>query len=167
METRQERELAVYQMLDRLGIGWQRWDHPAVATIEDCWEIGRRMGVPMCKNLFLCNRTHTEFYLLMMPGEKQFKTKEVSKQIPTSRLSFAEAEYMEQYLHISPGAVSVMGLMNDTGHHVKLLIDEPLLADEYLGCHPCVNTSSIKVKMQDVISIFLPATGHDYQVVHL
>ena len=103
----------------------------------------------------------------MMPGEKQFKTKEVSKQIPTSRLSFAEAEYMEQYLHISPGAVSVMGLMNDTGHHVKLLIDEPLLADEYLGCHPCVNTSSIKVKMQDVISIFLPATGHDYQVVHL
>ena len=95
METRQERELAVYQMLDRLGIGWQRWDHPAVATIEDCCGIGRRMGVPMCKNLFLCNRTHTEFYLLMMPGNKPFRTKDLSSQIRSARLSFADAPHME------------------------------------------------------------------------
>ncbi len=167
MEMRQERELEVYRLLDSLGIAWERWDHPPVATIEDCEEIGNKMGVPMCKNLFLCNRTHTEFYLLMLGGEKTFRTKEISKQIPTSRLSFAEAEYMEEYLHISPGAVSVMGLMNDKEHHVKLLIDASLLEEEYLGCHLCVNTSSIRLRTEDVIRVFLPAVGHDYRVVNV
>ena len=74
---------------------------------------------------------------------------------------------MLEYLDIEPGAVSVMGLMNDSGKHVQLLVDEDVLQKEYLGCHPCVNTSSIRLRMSDVFDIFVPSTGHDKVVVHL
>ena len=116
----------------------------------------------MCKNLFLTNSQRTRFYLLMLPGEKKFKTKDLSKQIQSARLSFAEGMYMESFLDISPGAVSVMGLMNDREQQVQLLIDREILQEEDLGCHPCVNTSSLKLKMKDMLEIFLPATGHDF-----
>lgn len=74
---------------------------------------------------------------------------------------------MEEYLHISPGAVSIMGLMNDKGNHVNLLIDEDVLKEEFLGCHPCVNTASLRLKTGDVIEKFLPFVKHEYRVVHL
>jgi Ala-tRNA(Pro) deacylase len=121
----------------------------------------------ICKNLFLCNRQKTAFYLLMMPGDKKFKTKELSAQIQSARLSFAEPQDMLKYLDIEPGAVSIMGLMNDTKHCVQLLIDEDVLKGEYIGCHPCVCTSSLKIRTDDIINLFLPATGHTYQTVVL
>ena len=160
-------ERAVYEFLNKLGMYWERWDHAPAATIADCEEVGGRMGVSMCKNLFLCNRQHTQFYLLMLPGEKPFRTKEVSGQIPSSRLSFAEPEYLLRYLGLEPGAVSVMGLMNDRRNQVELLIDRQILGEQYLGCHPCVNTSSIKLKMREVLEIFLPAVRHGYKTVEL
>ena len=135
--------------------------------MEACNEIDAVLGVVICKNLFLCNRQKTRFYLLMMPGDKKFKTKELSSQIGSARLSFAEPEDMLKYLDIEPGAVSVMGLMNDRDHQVQLLIDEDVLTGEYLGCHPCVCTSSLKMKTADVVDRFLPATGHTYQTVRL
>ena len=135
--------------------------------MEACNEIDAILEVVICKNLFLCNRQKTKFYLLMMPGDKKFKTKELSKQINSARLSFANAEAMLEYLDIEPGAVSIMGLMNDKNHAVQLLIDEDVLKDPYLGCHPCVCTSSLKIKTSDVIEKFLPATGHTFQTVHL
>ncbi|MDE7428950.1 MAG: prolyl-tRNA synthetase associated domain-containing protein, partial [Lachnospiraceae bacterium] len=118
-------------------------------------------------NLFLCNRQKTDFYLLMMPGLKKFKTKELSAQLGTARLSFAEAEYMEEFLNITPGSVSVMGLMNDKEHRVRLLIDQELLQDEFVGCHPCVNTASLKIRMKDILEKFLPHVAHDYTTVEL
>ena len=121
----------------------------------------------MCKNLFLCNRQKTNYYLLMMPGDKKFKTKELSKQIGSARLSFADADAMLQYLDIEPGAVSVMGLINDKEHMVQLLIDEEILKEEYIGCHPCVNTSSLKIRTSDILDKFIPATGHSFQTVVL
>ena len=121
----------------------------------------------ICKNLFLCNRQHTQFYLLLMPDGKKFLTKELSRQIGSSRLSFAGAEYMERLLDITPGSVSVMGLMNDSENQVRLLMDEDLLREEYLGCHPCINTSSIRIRTKDVLDIFLPAVHHDMEAVHL
>jgi len=142
-------------------------DHEHAETMEACEEIDKIMDVVMCKNLFLCNRQKTAFYLLMMPGDKKFKTKELSSQINSARLSFAEAEDMLKYLDIEPGAVSVMGLMNDKDHAVKLLIDEDVLKDEYIGCHPCVNTASLKMRTDDVIKKFLPAVEHEYMTVHL
>jgi Ala-tRNA(Pro) deacylase len=161
------REIRTYDLLDSLGIPYRRTDHEAAGTMEACNTIDAVLGVVICKNLFLCNRQKTAFYLLLMPGDKKFKTKELSRQINSARLSFAEPEDMLKYLDIEPGAVSVMGLMNDRENKVKLLIDEDVLADEYFGCHPCVNTSSLKLKTRDMIDRFLPAVGHGWQTVHL
>lgn len=166
-EGRLPREMAVYELLCELGIPYKRMDHEAMATIEACRGVDELLGITMCKNLFLCNTQKTQFYLLMMPGDKKFKTKEVSGQIGSARLSFASEEFMEEFLHISPGAVSIMGLMNDKQNHVRLLIDEDVLKEEYLGCHPCVNTASLKLKTADVISKFLPYVGHEYTAVRL
>ena len=167
VEGRLPREVRTYDYLDKLGIPYQRTDHEAADNMEACYEIDKVLGVVICKNLFLCNRQKTNFYLLMMPGEKKFKTKELSSQINSARLSFAGAEDMLRFLDIEPGAVSIMGLMNDTEHEVQLLIDEDVLKDEYVGCHPCVCTSSLKLRTQDVMEKFLPATGHTAKVVHL
>lgn len=164
---RLEREIRVYDFLDELGIAYERVDHEKAETMEACREIDETLGTTMCKNLFLCNRQKTKFYLLMMPGEKPFKTKELSAQIGSARLSFATEEFMLEYLDILPGSVSVMGLMNDTENHVQLLIDEDTLADAYIGCHPCVNTSSIKVKTSDILEKILPAVHHEMIVVKL
>lgn len=161
------REIRTYDLLDELGIEYYRTDHEAAGNMEACLKIDAVLGVLICKNLFLCNRQKTHFYLLMMPGDKKFKTKELSAQIQSARLSFGEAEDMLKYLDIEPGAVSIMGLMNDKDRKVQLLIDEDVLAEEELGCHPCVCTSSLKMKTADVIEKFLPATGHEYQTVHL
>lgn len=161
------REMEVYRLLERLAIPFKRLDHEPMATIEACRGVDEILGIHMCKNLFLCNTQRTSFYLLMMPGEKKFQTKEVSKQIGSARLSFAPEEFLEEYLHILPGAVSVMGLMNDADNHVKLLVDADVLKEEFLGCHPCVNTASIKLRSRDVFDIFLKEVHHDMTVVHL
>lgn len=166
-EGRLPREMRTYDFLDGLGISYLRTDHAPALTMEDCDEIDAVLGVVICKNLFLCNRQKTKYYLLMMPGGKKFKTKELSSQIGSARLSFAEPDAMLRYLDIEPGAVSVMGLMNDRDGAVSLLIDEDVLRDEYVGCHPCVNTSSLKLRTADLVSKFLPAVGHGFSKVHL
>ncbi|MCR4867580.1 MAG: prolyl-tRNA synthetase associated domain-containing protein [Lachnospiraceae bacterium] len=166
-DGRLDREIKTYDFLDKLGIEYKRTDHDPATTMEACTKIDEVLGVVMCKNLFLCNRQKTCFYLLLMPGDKKFKTKELSNQIDTARLSFAQEEDMLRFLDIEPGAVSVMGLMNDTGNEVRLLIDEDVLKSEYIGCHPCVCTSSLKIKTKDILNKFLPATCHEYVTVHL
>ena len=166
-DGRLPREIRTYDFLDGLGIPYKRTDHERADNMEACNEIDKVLGVLICKNLFLCNRQKTKFYLLMMPGDKKFKTKELSSQINSARLSFADPADMLKYLDIEPGAVSIMGLMNDKEHAVQLLIDEDVLKDEYLGCHPCVCTSSLKLRTSDVVDKFLPATGHVYSTVHL
>ena len=161
------KEMAVYELLDELEIPYFRVDHKEAATVDDCHDVDEALGIHICKNLFLCNRQKTDFYLLMMPGLKKFKTKELSSQLGIARLSFAEAEYMEAFLNITPGSVSVMGLMNDKEHRVRLLIDQELLQDEFVGCHPCVNTASLKIRMKDILEKFLPHVAHDYTAVEL
>ena len=164
---RLEREIKVYELLEKLGIEYQQVDHEAANTMEACEEVDKILGVQMCKNLFLCNRQKTNFYLLLMPGDKPFKTKDLSKQINSARLSFAEPEFMEEFLDIKPGAVSVMGLMNDSEKQVQLLIDKPVAEEEYIGCHPCVNTSSVKLKIKDLLEVFLPDVKHEPIMVEL
>ncbi len=161
------KEVRVYDLLDRLGIIYGRIDHPAAMTMEACVEIDKAMDTAMCKNLFLCNRQCTDFYLLMLPGDKVFKTKELSRQIGSSRLSFGSGEYMEALLDITPGSLSVLGLMNDKENKVQLLIDEELLTAEFIGCHPCVNTSSLKLKTRDLLDTIIPAMGHCMRTVTL
>ncbi len=166
-EGRLPREIRVYDFLDSLGIPYQRTDHEPADNMEACDRIDAVLGVLICKNLFLCNRQKTNFYLLMMPGKKKFKTKELSSQIQSARLSFAGPDDMLRLLDIEPGAVSVMGLMNDHDREVQLLIDEDVLKDDEVGCHPCVCTSSLKLKTRDVLEVFLPAVNHTYRTVHL
>ena len=166
-EGRLEREIRTYDFLDTLGIHYQRTDHERADNMAACNEIDTVLGVIICKNLFLCNRQKTAFYLLMMPGDKKFKTKELSAQINSARLSFAEPSDMLRFLDIEPGAVSIMGLINDRDHAVNLLIDEDVLEGEYIGCHPCVCTSSLKIRTKDITGVFLKATGHSYRTVQL
>lgn len=166
-ENREAREVRVYDFLDELGIEYIRTDHEPADTMEACNRIDSVLDVVICKNLFLCNRQKTVFYLLMMPGDKPFKTKELSSQINSARLSFASPEAMLEYLDIKPGAVSIMGLMNDKENNVKLLVDEDVLKDEYIGCHPCVNTSSLKLRTKDVFDKYLKAVSHTATTVTL
>ena len=172
-EGRLDKEIRVYDLLDSLGVEYQRIDHEAAMTMEACEEIDRTLsegeekGVAICKNLFLCNRQETDFYLLLIPGDKSFKTKYLSAQIGSSRLSFAKPEYMEKYLDITPGSVSIMGLMNDHEKKVQLLIDEDVLKDECFGCHPCINTSSLKIRTKDLVEKIIPAMGHEPKIVKL
>ena len=166
-QGRLDKEIRVYDFLDSLGVTYQRIDHEAAMTMEACEEIDRMLAAPICKNLLLCNRQETQFYLLMLPGDKVFKTKELSAQIGSSRLSFAKAEYMEQYLDITPGSVSVLGLMNDKDRMVRLLIDEDVLKDPYFGCHPCINTSSLKFTTKDFTEKIIPALEHEPIIVNL
>lgn len=160
------KEQKCYDMLDRLGVEYAGVDHEHADTIEVCHEIESTLGAKICKNLFLTNRQQTEFYLLLMPGDKPFKTKLLSKQIGTARLSFASSEHMQELLDITPGSVSVLGLMNDGGR-VHLVIDSDLLKNEFIGCHPCINTSTLRIRTSDILEKFLPEVGHEYAVVEL
>ena len=155
------KEIRVYDLLDSLGISFERVDHAPAMTMEVCAAIDEVLEATICKNLLLCNRQGTAFYLLMLPGNKVFKTSVLSKQIGSSRLSFASAEAMEQFLDITPGSVSVMGLMNDHENRVQLIMDQDVLKGEYIGCHPCINTSSLRFKTADLMEKILPAMGHE------
>ena len=159
--ARLPKEIRVYDMLDRLGVEYEYVDHPAAMTMEDCLAVDRILDAVISKNLFLCNTQKTRFYLLMMPGDKKFRTKELSKQIGSARLSFAPEEFMEELLDITPGSVSVMGLMNDHDNRVQLLMDEDVVKGEYFGCHPCINTSSLRLKMSDLMEKILKEVHHE------
>ena len=166
-DGRLDKEIRCYDLLDRLGVEFQRIDHEAAMTMEACVEIDKVLDATICKNLLLCNRQCTAFYLLMIPGDKVFKTSVLSKEIGSSRPSFAKPEYMLEYLDITPGSVSVLGLMNDHDHHVELLMDEDVLKGEYFGCHPCINTSSLRMKTADLMEVILPAVHHTPRIVTL
>ena len=157
---RMEKEIRVYDLLDKVGVDYHRVDHEPAMTMEACEEIDKVLCAPTCKNLLLCNRQETDFYLLLMQGDKPFKTKDLSAQLGVSRLSFAKGEYMEEFLDITPGSLSVMGLMNDRDFRVKLVIDSPILQEEYIGFHPCINTSTLRVKTSDLLEKLIPAMGH-------
>ena len=164
---RLEKEIRTYDLLDRLGVAYERVDHAPAMTMEVCQAIDEVLQATICKNLFLSNRQETAFYLLMIPDTKVFHTKDLSAQIGSARLSFAKPEYMEKFLDITPGSVSVMGLMNDKENQVQLLIDEDVLKGGYIGCHPCMNTSSIRFRTNDLIEKILPAMGHSFIKVKL
>ena len=167
MEGRLPKEVRVYDFLDQLGIDYFRVDHEAAMTMEACVAVDEALGTTMCKNLMLCNRQCTDFYILLTPGEKKFKTSVLSKQIGSSRLSFADGEYMEQFLDITPGSLSVLGLMNDRQKRVQLLVDKDVLTGECIGVHPCVNTASLKIKTADLTEKIIPAMNHEPTYVEL
>ena len=167
VKERLKKEVRVYDLLDELDIEYWRIDHEVAQTMEDCEEVDRILDAVICKNLFLCNRQKTKFYLLMMPGEKVFKTKDLSKQLGVARLSFASPEDMLRLLNITPGSVSVLGLMNDKENEVQLVIDKPVLEDEKFGCHPVINSSTLAIATKDLMEKILPAVHHEAILVDL
>lgn len=164
---RMEKEIRTYDFLDTLGVPFDRIDHDPAMTMEDCVEVDKIFGATMCKNLFLCNRQKTHFYLLLIPRDKHFLTRELSGQLGVSRLSFADGEHMQRYLDITPGSVSVMGLMNDKENNVQLVIDRDVVKAEWFACHPCINTSSIRFSMKDFLEKIIPALKHEAVYVDL
>ena len=164
---RLEKEIRTYDLLDSLGIDYQRVDHPAAMTMEDCAAVDQVLQATTCKNLLLCNRQKTDFYLLLIPGDKAFKTSVFSKLIGSSRLSFADPEFMEAFLDITPGSLSVLGLANDRDNRVKLVIDQDVLAGEYIGFHPCINTATVRFTVKDLTERIIPAMGHEPQYVEM
>ena len=167
MAGRLDKEIRCYELLDSLGIDYKRIDHDAAMTMEACQEVDAAFGADLCKNLLLCNRQCTDFYLLLTPGDKPFKTKLLSAQLGCSRLSFADGSYMEQFLDITPGSLSLLGLMNDKDNRVQLLIDEDLLKGAYIGCHPCINTSTVRLHTEDALQKLIPAMNHTPRFVQL
>ena len=162
-----EKVLESFALLNQLHIPYSRVEHEPAETMEACAAISDALGIRICKNLFLCNRQKTDFYLLTMAEDKPFHTKDLSAQIGSSRLSFAPPEAMERLLDITPGSVRVLGLMNDLENQVQLLIDEDVLRAPVFGCHPCINTSSLRLATADLTARILPAMHHTYRTVTL
>lgn len=167
VDAREPVEQRCYDFLDSLGLRYWRVDHERAETIAMCEEVETVLGCKICKNLFLTNRQQTDFYLLLMPGEKPFKTKLLSKQIGTARLSFATPEHMRQYLGLTPGSVSVLGLLNDREKKVRLLLDSDLKKESDFGCHPCLNSASLRFSTEDLLRRVLPALGVEATWVEL
>lgn len=166
-ENRLQKEIETYNILDELNIQYTGINHDEAFTIEALQEVEKLLEVKVCKNLFLCNSQKTKFHLLIMPGEKKFLTKNLSKQINSARLSFADGRFMEELLNITPGSLSILGLIFDKERKINLIIDKEVLEYEYLGFHPCVNTATLKIKTSDIIEKFLPHTGHETTIVEL
>ena len=163
----EEAEAACLALLEKLHIPFAGLTHDPADTIELCRQIESRLGAPIVKNLFLCDRQKTSFYLLIMPGDKPFKTKYLSKQIGSARLSFADADSMEALLGVKPGSASILALMNDTDRRVRLLLDSDVLGHGTVGFHPCRNTSTLRLKLADLLNVFLPALGVTPETVTL
>lgn len=166
-KERLPKEQKVYSLLESLEVSYTYLDHEPADTMEQCLALEQLLNVRICKNLLLCNAQKTRFFLLMMPGEKKFRTAVFSKKMGCARLSFADAAHMEELLDLTPGSVSVLGLMNDTQKQVELVIDEDVLREEFIGCHPCINTSTLKIRTEDLLTRLLPAMEHPYQTVVL
>lgn len=164
---RLEKECAVYELLEQLDIPFTRADHPAAFTMEECEAVSQALHTPICKNLFLCNRQKTAFYLLLLPASKPFRTKEITAQLGCARLSFAGEEQLASLLHLTPGSATIFGLQYDTENRVQLVVDRDLLDEAYFGCHPCINTSTIRLKTSDVFDRLTHALHHDYTLVTL
>lgn len=166
---RLEKEIRTYDLLDALGLEYWRTDHAFLRadTMEDCMVIDDCLGATVCKNLFLCNRQKTNFYLLLMPADKPFRTKEITSQLGCARLSFASEDAMEQLLQLTPGSATIFGLMHDTENRVQLLVDRDLLGEATFGCHPCINTSTIRMQTSDVFDKLTTALHHPYTIVTL
>ncbi len=164
---RLEKECAVYDLLEQLNIPFTRADHPAAFTMEECEAVSQALHTPICKNLFLCNRQKTAFYLLLLPASKPFRTKEITAQLGCARLSFAGEEQLASLLHLTPGSATIFGLQYDTENRVQLVVDRDLLDEANFGCHPCINTSTIRLSTSDVFDRLTHALHHDYTLVTL
>ena len=165
IDSRQEKERKCYDFLSKLGIDYEVVDHEEASDMDRCREIESVLGVKICKNIMLCNRQESRFFIFMMPGDKKYITKEFSKKIGMSRLSFAKEKYLKEFLNVSSGSVSVLALLNDTDNKVELVIDRDVIQQDHIRCHPCVNTSTLKIKTEDFLNKIIPALKKEVMII--
>lgn len=166
-DKRSETEELVYDVLEKLNISFHRTDHSPAATIHECKKIEKYLDVSICKNLFLTNNKKDIFCLLLICGDKKFESGKVSRQVGSSRLSFASDAELMQFLGITSGSVSIFGIINDTDNKVRVAIDSDLLKQEFIGCHPCKNTTTLKIKTCDIMEKFIPYARHNTFIINL
>lgn len=166
LPPRTPQEERIYDLLEQLALPFLRVDHDHADTIEACLEVEGILGAKICKNLFLCDRQQTQFYLLLMPGDKPFKTKDLSPLLGCARLSFAGETHLARLLQTVPGSVSALELCFDSGHQVQLVIDRALLQDTHISGHPGQSTSTLRLTQEDLLR-YVRATGHNPTVIDL
>lgn len=157
----------VHQLLNELKIDFWWVDNDEVSSMEECIEINNSLGAEIVKTVFLCNRQKTIFYLMILPPNKPFDSKAFSAAMNAPRLSFASGELMEQYLGVTPGSATIMGLINDTDNNIELVIDKDIAEKEWFACNPGTNKSHIKLKTSDLLGKVLPSINHIPKVISL
>ena len=155
-----ETQRRVYAALERLAIPFGRIDNDPAVTMEDCIAIDQALGVPTVKTLLLCNRQQTMFYLYVMPGDKPFSTKDFGAALQISRVSFAPAEMLQEFLGTEVGATTPLSLVSDTENRVRLIIDKAAVAPESVGCPDGTTTCYMRIRTADLLEKFIPATNH-------
>lgn len=167
LEERSSLEMKTYQILDKLNIKYERIDHEAVSSMEECVEVNKKLKVEIRKNIFLCNSKKTTFFLFVLPANKPFDTKKFCQKLGLSHVSFANEEYMEKYLGTKPGSATIMGLLCDEDDYVQVILDKEIIEEEYFGCNPGQNTSHIKIKTEDLLKKFLPYVKHRPKIIEM
>ena len=160
-------EEKVYSKLRELGIGFERVDNDSISTMEECAEVGEVLGTDICKSILACTRNKSEYYLIILPGDKRFVSKLASKAVGSSRLSFASPEDMQELLGTTPGNASPLAVINDCDGKVKLVIDRELAEDEHIACNTGANTTHIRFSTGDLIDKILPAFDHIPEIVEI
>jgi Ala-tRNA(Pro) deacylase len=155
-------EAAVTARLAELGIPFTRKEHPPVATVEEAALHWADLDATHCKNLFLRNQKGSRHYLVIIEHSKRADLRKVADQIGDGKLSFGSPERLMTHLGLTPGSVSPFGLINDTAHAVRVVIDRDLKAAERLSFHPNINTVTLTIASAD-FQRFLEACGNPLQ----
>ncbi|MBP1605547.1 MAG: prolyl-tRNA synthetase associated protein [Acidobacteria bacterium] len=150
---------AVYQALDRLGIAYERHEHPAVYTVEEALSHWAGIDATHCKNLFLRNKKGSRHYLVVAEHNRPVDLRRMSEAVGDDRLSFGSPERLMKYLGLTPGSVSPFGLINDHAHEVTVIVDAGLKEADRVGFHPNVNTATVVISRAD-FERFLGSTGN-------
>lgn len=162
-----EKALQVCNFLDNVGIKYEAVTHAPAYTLEECRKINEIIDGTICKNLLLKTDSGKVIYLLLIKDGKRFVTKEVSKKLGCSRLSFAPDEYMENLLNTTAGSLSITSLIFDKEKKVSLAIDKDVASEEYICCHPSDNTATLKIKTEDILNVFLPTLGITPEIIEI
>jgi Ala-tRNA(Pro) deacylase len=152
--------------LTRHRIPFGRYDHPPVATCEEASHHLRGIEGVGSKNLFLRNKRGDRYFLVSVPETKRVALNELSKMLGEGKLSFASADALEQFLGVAPGAVTILGLVNDTGRSVTAFVDRELWDADAIQCHPLVNTATVVIAPRD-IDRFLHCFNHGVSVIEV
>ena len=156
--------MTIYEFLESNGIAYERHDHPPVFTCDDVNRLIPDLPGAKTKNLFICDGKGKQHFLVSVPDEKSVDLTSLGEALGVKRLRFASANRLATHLKLEPGAVTILGVMNDTAGTVQVVVDQSLWEADALQCHPLVNTATLVVS-QDNLRRFLARTGHQATVL--